>query len=114
MRQFRQFEFDEFVAEQAELPEGLQEELDAASKAVEIAISAVRLLEEESLEELRLAEAAPSEGCREAVEACAVILGVKPSFQDAQARLMPKEGAFRERLLGFEQAAVVPAAPVTA
>ena len=53
----------------------------------------VRLLAPEPLEELRLAEetdsAHISDALRESIEAAAVILGVRPDFSTAQARLVP-------------------------
>ena len=48
----------------------------------------------------------PSDELRESVEAVAVIFGSRPEFGGAQARLMPKEGAFRERLLAFDKGQV--------
>ena len=55
----------------------------------------VRLLAPEPLEELRLTEEVDSvhisDALRESIEAAAVILGVRPDFSTAQARLMPMD-----------------------
>lgn len=39
---------------------------------------------------------------RESVEAAAVVLGSRADFSSIQARLMPRENAFREKLLGVD------------
>ena len=95
-RQFRQNEFDEFVAERTELPAALQAELDAAAAAVDAACAAVHLLEPEPLEQLRLATEPPNAALRECVEATAVIVGVRTDFSAAQAWLGPTKGCHPE------------------
>eukprot|EP00966_Prymnesium_polylepis_P110387 2554225-Prymnesium_polylepis.1 len=100
--QARVKEFDEFLAEQAELPAEVQEELDEAVRDVDGAREAIRALDADDLEERRLLQDTPSDELRESVEAVAVIFGSRPEFSSAQARLMPKENALREKLLAFD------------
>lgn len=103
-RQLRVEEFKDFLSEQSEPPPELKAALNASTREVEAAREAIRSLDPDDLEELRLMQDLPSDEIRESVEAVAVILGFRADFISVQTRLMPKENAFRERLLGFDKA----------
>lgn len=110
VRQMRVAEFEDFASEQTELPAHLSTELEEAGKAVDAARTALQGLDEARLEELRVATAPPPDEVREAVEAVAVIFGVRSDWAKAQGRLMPSEKVFRERMLAFDKTQVPHAA----